>query len=41
MTSPLDHARALPVRARDGFYVVRYLRGGADAPFRVLGFHAQ
>jgi len=41
MTSPPDHARALLARARDDFYVVRHLRGEADAPLWVLGSHAQ
>ncbi len=41
MTSPPDHARALLARARDDFYVVRHLRGEADAPLWVLGLHAQ
>ena len=41
MNSPLDHARALLARARDDLYVVRRLRGEADAPGWVLGFHAQ
>ena len=41
MTSPLDHGHALLARARDDFYVVRHLRGEADAPRWVIGFHAQ
>ena len=41
MNSPLDHARGLLARARDDLYVVRRLRGEADAPGWVLGFHAQ
>lgn len=41
MTSPPDQARALLARARDDAYVVPHLRGEADAPLWVVGFHAQ
>lgn len=41
MNSAVDHAYALLARARDDWYVVRHLRGEADAPQWVVGFHAQ
>ena len=41
MTSQREHALSLLARARDDLYVVRRLGAYADAPVRVLGFHAQ
>jgi len=41
MSSQRDHALSLLARARDDLYVVRRLADDANAPLRVLGFHAQ